>query len=85
MFWPMKILIQTHTIDIYTNIETINKNTNLFYTEFIVVQLCSKLLAYRNTLESVPGTNQYWAMSVSFLLKETIACPCAWTHAASDH
>ena len=37
------------------------------YTEFILVRLCRKLLAYRNTLEYVPGTNQYWAMSVMFL------------------
>ena len=26
--------------------------------------LCRKQLAYINTLKSVPGTNQYWAMSV---------------------
>ena len=39
----------------------------LVYTEFILVRLWTKLLAYRNTLESVPGTNQYWAISVKFL------------------
>ena len=38
----------------------------LVYTELILVRLCRKLLAYRNTLESVPGINQYWAMSVKF-------------------
>ena len=37
------------------------------YTEFILVQLFRKLLAYRITLDSVPGTNQYWAMSIKFL------------------
>ena len=31
----------------------------LVYTEFILTQLCRKLLAYRNTLESVPETTQY--------------------------
>ena len=40
---------------------------SLLYTEFVLVWLCRKLLAYRNTLESVPGTNQYWAVSVKFL------------------
>ena len=39
----------------------------LVYTEFILVRLWRKLLAYRNTLESVPGINQYWAISVKFL------------------
>lgn len=28
----------------------------LVYTEFILVRFCRKLLAYRYTLESVPGT-----------------------------
>jgi hypothetical protein len=40
---------------------------NLVYTEFILVRLCRKLNAYRHTFESVPGTNQYWALSVKFL------------------
>ena len=35
------------------------------YTEFILVRLCNKL--FRNTLESILGTNQYWTMSVQFL------------------
>ena len=35
-------------------------------TKFILVWLCRKLLAYRNTLKSLPGTNQYCAMSVMF-------------------
>ena len=35
--------------------------------EFILVWFCKKLSAYRNILESVHGTNQYWAMSVKFL------------------
>ena len=39
----------------------------LVYTEFILVRLWKKLLAYRNTLESVPGTNQYWAINAKFL------------------
>jgi hypothetical protein len=39
----------------------------LVYTEFILVRLCRKLLAYKHTFESIPGTNQYWAMSVKFL------------------
>ena len=39
----------------------------LVYTEFISVWLWRKLLACINTLESVPGTNQYWAISVKFL------------------
>ena len=37
---------------------------SLIYTHFILVRLCRKLLAYLNSLESVPGTNQYWAMNV---------------------
>ena len=45
------------------------RTNSLVYTEFILVPLCRKRfsLIYRNTLESVPGTNQYWAMSVKFL------------------
>ena len=39
----------------------------LVYTEFILVWLWRQLFAYRNSLESVPGTNQYWAMCVKFL------------------
>ena len=38
----------------------------LVYTKFILVRLWRKLPAYRKTLESVPGTNQYWAISVKF-------------------
>ena len=38
----------------------------LNHTEFILVRLCRKLLSYRSTLKSVPGTNQYWAMRVKF-------------------
>ena len=45
----------------------------LVYTEFILVRLWRKRLAYRNSIESVPGTNQYW--KISFLLKESTACP----------
>ena len=41
--------------------------SSLVYTEFILVQMCRKLLAYRNTLQSLPGTNQYIAMSAKFL------------------
>ena len=39
----------------------------LVYTEFILVRLWRKFLAYINTFESVPGTKQYWAISVKFL------------------
>ena len=39
----------------------------MFFFSFILVQLWRKLLAYINTLESVPGTNQYWAISVKFI------------------
>ena len=46
----------------------------LLYTEFILVRLCRNLLAYRNTVESVPGTNQYWVIYVKCFLKETTAC-----------
>ena len=42
-------------------------HTFLVHSEFILVWLYKKLLAYRNTLESVLGINQYWAMSVKFL------------------
>ena len=42
----------------------------LVYTEFILVWLCRKLEAYRHTLGSVPGTNQYWATGVKFLAQE---------------
>ena len=34
----------------------------LDYTEFILVLLWGKLLAYRNTLESILRTNLYWAI-----------------------
>ena len=47
---------------------------SLVYTEFILVRLWRKLLAYINTLESIPGTNQYRAV-LSVLLKKTTACP----------
>ena len=36
----------------------------LVHIEFIMVWLWRKLSAYWNSLESVPGTNQYWAISV---------------------
>ena len=39
----------------------------LVYPELISVQLCRKLGAYRHTLKSIPGTNQYRAISVNFL------------------
>ena len=39
---------------------------SIVYTEFILFWLCRKLLGYRNTLKSIPGTNQYWAISVKF-------------------
>ena len=42
-------------------------SVDLDYTEFILVWLWKNLLAYRNTLGFVPGTNQYWAISVKFL------------------
>ena len=42
----------------------------LVYTEFILVWLCRKLEAYKHTLESIPWTNQYWAISVKFLAQE---------------
>ena len=42
---------------------------SLVYTEFILVWLCRKLLAYRHTFESISGTNLYWAMSVKFLAR----------------
>ena len=41
--------------------------STLVYAKFILVWLRRKLLAYINTLESVLGTNQYWAISVKFL------------------
>ena len=37
------------------------------YWIYFLVQLWRKLIAYRNTLESIPGTNMYWAISVKFL------------------
>ena len=39
----------------------------IVYTDLILAWLYRKLLPYRNSLEPVPGTNQYWAMSVMFL------------------
>ena len=39
----------------------------LVYSEFISVHLYRKLLAYRHTLKSIPGTNQYRAINVKFL------------------
>ena len=41
--------------------------TPTLYIEFILVRLWRKLLAYINALESIPGTNQYWAISVKFI------------------
>ena len=35
--------------------------------EYILVLSCRKLFAYRNTLKSVPVTNQYWAISVKII------------------
>ena len=52
---------------IFVNIHYDDFSLNLVYTEFILVQLWKKLLAYRNILKSVPGNNQYWAISVKFL------------------
>ena len=45
------------------------------FTEFILVRLWRKLIPYRNTLESVPGTKQYWAMSVKFLAEGNNGLP----------
>ena len=39
----------------------------IVYTEFISIWLWRKLLAYRNTPDFVPGTNQYRAIGVKFL------------------
>jgi hypothetical protein len=33
------------------------------------------IIAYKHTLESVPGSNQYRAMNVKFLAKESPAHP----------
>ena len=43
----------------------------LVYTKFVLVRLCRKLFAYKNTVESVPGTNQYWEVVQSLLLMKT--------------
>ena len=51
----------------YKMICFVRKLDVLVYTEFILVRLCRKLLAYINTLESIPGTDQYWVISVKFL------------------
>ena len=58
----------------------------LVYTEFILVWLLRKLLAYRHTIESVPGTNQYWAVSVKFLAQGNDGFAPDWvlTYGASD-
>ena len=53
----------------------IKKIIILVYTEFILVRLCRKLLAYRYTLESVPGTNHYWEISVKFLAQGNNGLP----------
>ena len=45
----------------------LSSTRSLVYTEFILVRMCRNLLGYRNTPESVPGTNQYWAVSVKVL------------------
>ena len=48
-------------------VSLIGRASDLVYTEFILFRLCRKLFSlYRNTLESVPGTNQYWAISLKF-------------------
>ena len=54
---------------------------SLAYTDFILVWLYIKLI---ETLESVPGTIQYCAMSVNYLAQGNNALPLNWTHAVSD-
>ena len=85
---PQNLPIKSMTIEIYPRsvhgfskrMDTIkSKNTKystteycLAYTEFILVRLWRKLLAYRNTVSNTflkPTSNK-----CSFLLKETTAC-----------
>ena len=48
----------------------------IFSLYWIYFSLCRKLLAYNiETLKSVPGTNQYWAMSVKFLAQGNNGLP----------
>jgi hypothetical protein len=46
-------------MQIYFWLSPVHSLYTLCLYKFIVVQLCWKLKAYWNTLESVPGTNQY--------------------------
>ena len=47
----------------------------LVYNTFILIRLYRELLAYRNTIEYVPGINQYWEMSVKFLTQANNGLP----------
>ena len=67
-----------HHLSLHDRKRWLNGFEYLVYTEFILVWLCRKLLAYRNTLESFPGTNQYWAMSVKFLAQGNNGLPLTW-------
>ena len=64
-FWPL--FSHIYTAFIFLSINSVHSVAQIVYTEFIVVRLWRKLLAYINTLESIPGTNKYWAISVKFL------------------
>ena len=58
-FWPFWCyFLLLATAKYIFNICTLSYS-HLVLTEYILVQLWRKLLAYRNALESVPGINQY--------------------------
>ena len=75
-FWNVKTKTIREPDELQNNelhcIKNLNKQPNmhylvLVYAKLILVRMWRKLLAYRNTLESAPGTNQYCAISVKFL------------------
>ena len=70
--WHILALIMLYYLSSYSRCYMLCMKNILFqliYTEFILVLLCRKLLPIRNILESVPGTNQYLAITVDFLIK----------------
>jgi hypothetical protein len=73
MKWSIKIIQFGYLLcSIYIiNLNFIKHNiTSMFILTWLIsVWLSRKLKAYRQTLESVPGTNQYWAMSVKVLVQ----------------
>ena len=79
LIWPHVGYVGMYNISFFIEMSDLRSSwpscLYLVYTEFILVQLFRRLLAHRNTMESVPGTNQYWTMGVKFLAKGNNSLP----------